>query len=136
MAIDNFIQNFLTIALIVFTVRHYRYKWRSKRLDRMHKEIELHQHFVNSMVRLNLDDNEFRMQLLLELDEFLPNVFEVKTADELIELLPEAGQLTINTKAKMKDFTERLAERHYKLLGECAPLGLGVLMFHYVTFKA
>lgn len=136
MAIDQFIQNFLTISLIVFTVRHYRYKWRTARLDRMNKEIELHQHFVDSMVRLNLEDNEFRIKLLLEVDEFIPKALEVRTPEELFQLLPEASQLTTDIKAKMKAFTEELAERHYKILGECAPLGLGVLMFHYVTFKA
>jgi len=136
MAIDNFIQNFLTIALIVFTVRHWRYRWRAARLDRMNKEIELHQHFVTSMVRLNLDDNQFRLELLLEIDQFIPKALEARTADELLKLLPEGEELTVATKAKMKDFTERMAERHYKILQECAPLGMRVLMFHYAIFKA
>jgi len=135
MAIE-FIQNFMLITMIVFTIRHWRLKLRIARLNRMTKEMELHQHFLECMARLCQEENEFRLQLVRDLDQFIPRVCEARNVGELMKMLPEAQQLSVTTKAKMKDFTAQLAERHYKILGEHAALGHRVLMFHYAVLKA
>lgn len=175
MAIDNFIQNFLTIALIVFTVRHYRHKWRSMRLNQMNREIELNRHFDLGMAQLRRDDQMFHVELKArimvrvgELAKEVPElqddpeqfyktvclntdgsgidlssggslmfkIFNAKSVAELLDALPYDDAFTREIRVDVVTRRETLAERHYKLLQECRALGLNVLMFQYVTFKA